>query len=42
MLTGNLRPNFGSSQYTSGGAAEAARNTLISPYNWIITDSGAA
>ena len=33
---------FGNSQYTLGGAAEAARNTLTTNYSWIITDSGAA
>jgi len=37
-----LTCDFGSSQYTSGGAAEAARNTLINTYGWTITDGGAA
>ena len=32
---------FGSSKYTLGGAAEAARNTLTNaPNNWLITDGG--
>lgn len=38
----NLSINFGNSQYTAGGAAEAARNTLINTYNWTITDGGTA
>ena len=33
--------NFGSSQYTSGGAAESARTSLISKWGGI-TDGGAA
>jgi surface protein len=33
---------FGSSQYTAGGAAEAARASLISNDGWSITDGGAA
>jgi hypothetical protein len=32
--------NFGTTQYTLGGAAEAARNTLINTYGWTITDGG--
>ena len=32
--------NFGNAQYTMGGAAEAARNTLINTYGWTITDGG--
>lgn len=33
--------SFGiSAQYTAGGAAEAARNTLVNTYNWTITDGG--
>jgi len=36
----NQSPNFGNSQYTLGGAAEAARNTLINTYGWTITDGG--
>jgi surface protein len=39
VLSG-LAPNFGSSQYTSGGAAEAARSNLISSDSWTITDGG--
>ena len=34
--------NFGSSQYTAGGAAEAARTNLITNKGWTITDGGAA
>jgi len=37
-----LSVHFGSSQYTSGGAAEAARASLISSDSWTITDGGAA
>ena len=37
----NRTVNFGTSQYTSGGAVEAARNTLINTYGWTITDGGA-
>ena len=36
----NINVSFGSSQYTLGGAAEAARNTLINTYGWTITDGG--
>jgi len=36
----NINVNFGGSQYTLGGAAEAARNTLINTYGWTITDGG--
>jgi hypothetical protein len=32
--------HFGNSQYTLGGAAETARNTLINTYGWTITDGG--
>ena len=32
--------NSGNAQYTLGGAAEAARNTLINTYGWTITDGG--
>jgi len=33
--------HFGAAQYTSGGAAEAARDVLTgAPNNWIITDGG--
>ena len=36
----NKSISFGGSQYTLGGAAEAARNTLINTYGWTITDGG--
>ncbi|MFX1236080.1 MAG: hypothetical protein ACFFAS_04085 [Promethearchaeota archaeon] len=32
----------GNSTYTSGGAAEAARNLLDSTYMWFITDGGSS
>jgi len=32
--------NFGNSQYTSGGASETARTSLINNFNWTITDGG--
>ena len=32
--------HFGGSQYTLGGAAEAARTSLISTFGWTITDGG--
>lgn len=41
VLSG-LAPGFGSSTYTSGGAAEAARTSLINDDSWTITDGGAA
>jgi surface protein len=34
--------HFGSSKYTSGGAAQAARSFLIDEYGWSFTDGGAA
>lgn len=34
--------HFGSSKYTSGGAAEAARTSLVDDDLWVITDGGAA
>ena len=34
--------HFGASKYTAGGAAEAARNTLILTHGWTITDGGPA
>jgi head-tail adaptor len=37
----NVNISFGNSKYTSGGEAEAARNTLINTYGWTITDGGA-
>ena len=36
----NIGIDFGPAQYTLGGAAEAARNTLINTYGWTITDGG--
>lgn len=41
-LNSGLSINFGFSKYTAGGAAEAARNTLINTYGWTIVDGGAA
>ena len=32
--------NFGNSQYTLGGTAEAARDILVNTYGWTITDGG--
>jgi hypothetical protein len=32
--------NFGNSQYTLGGTAEAARDILVNTYVWTITDGG--
>ena len=37
-----LSPTFGSSQYTAGGTAAAARANLISTDGWTITDGGTA
>jgi surface protein len=37
-----MSPNFGSSTYTGGGTAAAARANLISTDGWTITDGGAA
>lgn len=34
--------HFGNSQYTAGGSAAAARASLISNFNWGITDGGTA
>jgi len=39
-ITNVVSVNFGNSQYTLGGAAEAARTTLISTYGWTIVDGG--
>ena len=36
----NITIDFGNSQYTAGGAAEAARNTLTTTYSWTISDGG--
>jgi len=38
--TPTISVNFGGSQYTAGGAAEAARTSLISNFGWTITDGG--
>ena len=38
----SLSVHFGGSKYTSGGAAEAARTSLIDNDSWTITDGGAA
>ena len=38
--TATISISFGSSQYTLGGAAEAARTSLISTFGWTITDGG--
>jgi len=37
-----MTPNFGSSTYTGGGTAAAARANLISNDGWTITDGGIA
>jgi len=37
----DLRPNFGGSKYTAGGAAASARAALVA-YGWTITDGGTA
>ena len=39
-ITNGILFDFGNSQYTLGGAAESARNTLINTYGWTITDGG--
>lgn len=38
--TPTISINFGGSEYTGGGAAEAARASLINNFNWTITDGG--
>lgn len=40
--TPNIGITFGAAEYTLGGSAEAARNTLINTYGWTITDGGGA
>ena len=35
-----VRVDFRAAQYTLGGAAEAARNTLVTTYGWTINDGG--
>ena len=37
-----MSPDFGSSTYTGGGTAAAARANLISTDGWTITDGGTA
>ncbi len=39
-ITNAVSIDFGISKYTLGGAAEAARNTLVSTYGWTIVDGG--
>jgi hypothetical protein len=39
-LQNNVGLNMGNAQYTSGGTAETARNTLVNTYGWTITDGG--
>ena len=39
-LVPNKTLDMGGSQYTLGGAAEAARNTIINTYGWTIVDGG--
>jgi surface protein len=39
--TPTISINFGGSQFTSGGAAETARTSLINNFNWTIGDGGA-
>jgi hypothetical protein len=39
-LQSNVLFDGGNSQYTAGGAAEAARTNLATTYNWTITDGG--
>jgi surface protein len=41
-LNSGLSIDFGNAKYTAGGAAEAARNTLINTYSWTVVDGGAA
>ena len=36
----NASLNMGGANYTSGGAAEAGRNTLVNTYGWTFTDGG--
>jgi surface protein len=36
----NESVSFGGAKYTLGGAAEAARDTLVNTYGWTITDGG--
>ena len=36
----SINVRFGSSQFTSGGAAETAKNSLLTTFGWTITDGG--
>jgi len=38
--TPTISINFGGSQYTTGGAGETARTSLISTFGWTISDGG--
>ena len=40
--TPTISINFGNSEYTGGGAAATARASLVSNFNWTITDGGIA
>jgi surface protein len=40
QVKSNITFGFGTSKYTPGGAAEAARNVLINTYGWTIIDGG--
>ena len=35
-----LEPNFGTSKYSLGSTAATAKASLVSTYNWVITDGG--
>jgi surface protein len=39
-VNSGLSISFGTSQFTAGGTAEAARNTLTTTYSWTISDGG--
>ena len=41
-VNSGLNVNFGNSKFTAGGAAEAARTSLINDDGWTISDGGAA
>lgn len=38
--TPTISINFGGSQFTSGGAGETAKNSLVANFGWTITDGG--
>ena len=40
--TANISTNFGSSEYTGGGAAATARASLVSNFGWSLVDGGTA